>query len=114
MKRGELYYINMENSCGHELKKDRPGIIIGVNPVYRTTVTVVLCTGSYRAEAPSHIIIRSTPRVSTAMCEHIYTIDIARLKERIGELSPQELAAVEIGVASALGLDFSPREVRHE
>ena len=115
MKRGEIYYVNMDNSTGHEMKKDRPCIVLGMNPIYhKSTVTVVLCSASYRPDSPTHITVRSTPKISTAMCEHICTVDYSRVRDKFGELTPQELQAVEMGVASALGLNMYIKEAPNE
>lgn len=106
MKRGEIYWIRIPSNTGHELMKDRPGIIVSRGPITTAaTVNVVMCSASYKADAPEHITIRSTPRVSTAMCEHIYTVDRSRIEEYLGKVSEQEMQAVDMGIASALGLD---------
>lgn len=51
-----------------------------------------------------HITIRSTPVQSTALCEHIYTVDKSRLEKFVGRCTKSEMAAVDIGIISGLGL----------
>ena len=108
MKRGDIYYIeiNDEGVTGHEMMKSRPGIIVSRDDHNETaeTVQVVYCSASQHRELPEHVGIRSTPRPSTAMCEHIYTVDKSRLGSFVGHLTPQELQRLDIGIMVALGI----------
>ena len=108
MKRGDIYYIEIhdEGVTGHEMMKSRPGIIVSRDDHNETaeTVQVVYCSASQHRELPEHVGIRSTPRPSTAMCEHIYTVDKSRLGSYVGHLTPQELQRLDIGIMVALGI----------
>lgn len=42
--------------------------------------------------------------VSTALCEHIYTVDKSRLGKFVGRCTKAEIAALDIGIMSALAL----------
>lgn len=107
MKRGEIYLIRVPDGIGHEMRKDRPGIIVSkITAGMQTTVNVVLCSSSTRRELPTHVTIRSTQRVSQAMCEHILTVDISRVGPYLCEASPQEMQALDIALATALELNF--------
>lgn len=68
------------------------------------TVQVVYCSASQHQELPEHVGIRSTPRPSAAMCEHIYTVDKSRLGNFVGHLTPQELQRLDIGIMVALDI----------
>ena len=68
------------------------------------TVQVVYCSASQHRELPEHVCIRSTPRPSTAMCEHIYTVDKSRLGNFVGHLTPQEMQRLDIGIMVALDI----------
>ena len=106
MKRGDIYFIKIPYATGHEMMKDRPGIIVSRNTsAPQHTVNVVLCSSSCR-DHPSHVTVRSTQRVSQAMCEHILTVDCSRIGSYIGEATRQEMQAIDIALASTLGLDF--------
>lgn len=105
-KRGEIYYIDIPYATGHEMEKDRPGIIVSCDELNRTSpvVAVVMCSASCKHELPEHITIRSTPVQSTALCEHIYTVDKSRISRRVGRCTKAEMAAVDIGLMAGLGL----------
>ena len=113
MKRGDIYYIeiNDEGVTGHEMMKSRPGIIVSRDDHNEAaeTVQVVYCSASQHRELPEHVCIRSTPRPSTAMCEHIYTVDKSRLGNFVGHLTPQEMQRLDIGIMVALDIGGGSR-----
>lgn len=104
--RGEIYYVSVPCATGHEMQKDRPGIIVSSDALNRDspTVLVVMCSASNKRELPEHITIRQTPLPSTAMCEHIYTVDKSRLGKCLGRCTKAEMAAVDIGIMAGLEL----------
>lgn len=106
IKRGDIFYIDIPGGTGHEMLKSRPGVVISSDALNKTgtCVTVVMCSASSKRDLPGHIVIRSTPLISTAMCEHIYTIDKSRLERQMGRCSKSEMAALDIGIMSSLGL----------
>ena len=106
IKRGDIYYVAIPHATGHEMEKDRPAIVVSCDELNRTPpcVIVVMCTGAKKRELPEHITVRSTPIVSTALCEHIYTVDKSRLGKFVGRCTKAEIAALDIGIMSALAL----------
>ena len=106
IKRGDIFYVTIPYATGHEIEKDRPAIVVSCEELNRTSpcVTVVMCSASPKKELPEHITIRTTPVVSTALCEHIYTVDKSRLGKFVGRCTKAEIAALDIGIMSALAL----------
>lgn len=56
IKRGNIHYIDIPNAIGHEMMKDRPGVIISCDPMNYTSpvVSVVFLTGSRPAPRKVH------------------------------------------------------------
>lgn len=109
--RGDIFYVENPYPVGHEMAKDRPCIIVSNDTLNRgTCVTVVMCSASVdKRERPAHITVRETPIQSNALCEHIYTVDKSRLSNYIGRCTNGEMAAIDIGIMSCLGLGgYSP------
>lgn len=106
IRRGDIYYVTIPYATGHEMKKDRPAIVVSCDELNKksTCVTVVMCSTSNKRDLPEHITIRSTPVPSTAMCEHIYTVDKSRLENPCGHCTKAEMAAIDIGIMAGLGL----------
>ena len=107
IKRGDIYFTAIPCATGHEMMKDRPAIVVSCEELNETSpcVVVVMCSASNSRELPEHITVRSTPVPSTALCEHIYTVDKSRLEARCGRCTDAEMAAVEIGIMAGLGMD---------
>lgn len=106
INRGDIFYVSIPYATGHEMEKDRPGIIVSCNELNRTSpcVAVVMCTGSEKRDLPEHITIRSTPIQSTALCEHIYTVDKSRIGKFVGRCTRAEMASLDIGLMAGLSL----------
>ena len=106
INRGDIFYVTIPYATGHEIEKDRPAIVVSCEELNRTSpcVAVVMCSASPKKELPEHITIRTTPVVSTALCEHIYTVDKSRLGKFVGRCTKAEIAALDIGIMSALAL----------
>lgn len=110
IKRGNIHYIDIPNAIGHEMMKDRPGVIISCDPMNYTSpvVSVVFLTGSRPADAPYHVNVGAAASVrhgsSTALCEHIYTVDKSRVGKCMGRCSEEEMDAIDDGILMSLAL----------
>lgn len=106
VRRGDIYYITVPYHTGHETKKDRPGIIVSCNDLNKEDLiaVVVFCSSSCRNEKPEHVAVHTTPKPSTAMCEHIYTIDRSRIGTYLGRASKAEMRAIDVAMMSGLGI----------
>lgn len=105
MKRGEIYYISIPYATGCEIQKDRPAVIVGCGNAYeRNLVQVVFLTAKPKLDSPSHVTIRETPQQSTAICTQLYTVDVSRMREYLGECSAAEMRALDLALLGVLGL----------
>ena len=85
--RGEIYYIyDGNNAHGCEQQGGRPGIVVSnnINNRHSTTVEVVYCTTRQKRELPTHVMISSLRRPSTALCEQVTTVSVSRLGRYVG------------------------------
>jgi len=81
-KRGEIYYIeNSFATTGSEQRPGRPAVIVSNdnNNERSTTVEVVYLTTQPKTDLPTHVLIRSLSRESTAICEQITTVAMERI-----------------------------------
>lgn len=105
MKRGDIYVISIPYATGREMRKNRPGVIVSGGETDRLEVVqVVMCSGSNEHALGTHVRLRSTPRPSRAMCEHIYTVDLSRLGKCLGHVTEDEMAEIDRALMTALGL----------
>lgn len=106
MTRGEIYFVSIPYNTGHEIAKDRSAVIVGVpqSAYEKCVVQVVFCSAAEKPDLPEFVPITGTARPSVAMCRHVYTVDISRLKNCIGHCSTDELAAIDRELSVTFGL----------
>lgn len=106
MKRGEIYYIANPNRIGSEIRKARPGIVVSADHLNESSavVEVVFLTSQPKREETTHVVIRSTGRESTALCEQINTVAKQRVGNYLGACTPKEMAAIDEALLCSLGV----------
>ncbi len=107
MKRGEVWWVDLDPTRGSEIKKTRPAAILTVDALNRArrTVVVVPLSSSAQPRPPIVVAVPSAGPGSVAVCDQVRAVDKARLVERIGELSNADLLSLSSGVKQVLGLD---------
>ena len=77
IKRGEMFYISRGGASynGSEQHADRPAVVVSNNKNNENSnvVEVVYMTTQPKTDLPTHVTIRSTGRISTALCEQVYS-----------------------------------------
>ena len=110
IKRGDIVYVEIPYATGHEMMKDRPGVVVSNNAMNYTgqVVSLVFLTGSQQVERPYHVTVESARSArhgaSTALCEHIYTVDKSRLGKIMGRCTKEEMDAIDNGMLMSLDL----------
>lgn len=119
--RGSIWYVESGYSTGSEQRPGRPAIIVSndTNNKHSSTVEMVYLTTAPKHDLPTHVTIRSTSRVSTAICEQITTVATERIGSYCGTVTDAEMSSIEtamlisLGLAPAAGADSMP-EARSE
>ncbi|MCL2547028.1 MAG: type II toxin-antitoxin system PemK/MazF family toxin [Oscillospiraceae bacterium] len=110
IKRGEIYYADLNPVFGSEQGDTRPVLItqndIG-NKHSPTLVVVPLTTKVKKNMMPTHVLIPQSCGLeidSLALTEQIRTIDRSRLGSYIGRIGAEEQAAIDKALAVSIGL----------
>lgn len=110
IKRGEIYYADLSPVIGSEQGGVRPVLVLqnDVGNKYSPTVIAAATTSKTgKTKLPTHIELASRdnclPKDSIVLLEQIRTIDKSRLKEKIGELSPEIMSRVDNALLISLG-----------
>lgn len=113
-KRGEIYYVeNSFYTTGSEQRPGLPAVIVSndKNNAHSTTVEVVYLTTQPKADLPTHVLIRSLSRESTAICEQITTVATERIGDCKGRVTDAEMMNIEIAMLVSLDLQMgTPKE----
>lgn len=106
MKRGEVWWVNFEPAVGGEVRKQRPAVIVSNDAAnkFLNRVQVVPFTSSVGRVYPSEATVQVRGRDHKAMADQLTTVSKSRLDNRLGRLSPGDLAAVEQAIRVQLGL----------
>jgi len=111
LKRGDVYYADLNPVVGSEQGGVRPVLIIqnDIGNKYSPTIIVAAITSKInKAQLPTHVEISedesSLERDSVILLEQIRTIDKKRLKSEVANLSDNILERVDTALGISLGL----------
>lgn len=111
VRRGEIFYANLNPVLGSEQGGLRPVLIIqnDIGNTYSPTTIVAAITSKIkRAKLPTHIEISAAQykleKDSVILLEQLRTIDKQRLKERIARLDDRTMESVNEAINISLGL----------
>lgn len=113
IKRGDIYYAELNPVIGSEQGGTRPVLIISNDIGNRHSPTVIVAAITSRvhtkAKLPTHTATRDFEGLnkdSIILLEQIRTIDKKRLQEYIGMLSESEMARVDKALAISVSLNI--------
>ena len=106
MKRGEVWWVSFDPSLGGEIRKTRPAVIVSNNAANRNLNRLQVVPVSSKTDRlyPCEAYLTLNGQISKAMADQITTVSKQRLRERIGILSPEDMAAVDRVIRLQLAL----------
>ena len=96
-KQGDIVYVDLDPTKGHEQRGTRPAIVISNNVFNERTKMVVLCPiTSNTKDFPTHYILEDSKKiVGAVLCEHIRSMDYETRKIRfVEEANENDLLSV--------------------
>lgn len=111
VKRGEIYFAQLNPVIGSEQGGIRPVLIVQNdigNQYSPTTIILAITSQINKAKLPTHVELKAKDygleRDSVILAEQVRTIDKSRLKQRIAVLKPETMLRVDQALAISLGL----------
>ncbi|HEY8463781.1 MAG TPA: type II toxin-antitoxin system PemK/MazF family toxin [Bacillota bacterium] len=111
VRRGDIFYANLNPVLGSEQGGQRPVLIIqnDVGNMYSpTTIVAAITSRIKRAKLPTHIELNAAhanlEKDSVVLLEQLRTIDKQRLMEKITHLDEETMAKVDRAIETSLGL----------
>ena len=114
MKRGEIYWAELRPRSGSEQQGTRPVVVISHDVFNQSTrwasiIVVPLSTSSAQAKRGLTAVLLpqgagGLAKESVAICHQVTTLDRAKLKSKIGDLTVRELEQIEEGLKAAMDL----------
>lgn len=111
IKRGELYFADLNPVCGSEQGGCRPVLIVQNdtgNTYSPTTIVAAVTSSRTKTKLPTHVSISPDclEKESIVLLEQIRTIDRRRLAEYIGRLGDANMDKVDRAIEVSFGLNY--------
>ena len=111
IRRGEIFYAELNPVIGSEQGGTRPVLVIQNdigNQYSPTTIVVAITSQISKAKLPTHVEVKAKrsglERDSVILTEQIRTIDKSRLKEKVANLDEEVMLRVDEAIEISLGL----------
>ena len=111
MKRGDIYFANLDPTIGKEIKKKRPALIISNNASNNVSeiVTIIPLTSNTKKVFPFEVLLETKytglKKTSKAQCHQIRAISKLRLeKNRAGIVNDDNIERIEHALKLHLNL----------
>jgi mRNA interferase MazF len=115
IRRGDIFYANLNPVLGSEQGGQRPVLIIqnDVGNMYSpTTIVAAITSRIKRAKLPTHIELCASrfhlEKDSVILLEQLRTVDKQRLMEKITQLDEETMIKVDQAIEISLGLKDLP------
>ena len=111
IKKGDIFFADLNQSLGSEQSGSRPVLVIQNNRgnKYSPTIITAPMTSHRKNNLPTHVIIKSNEcqglkKDSVVLLEQIRTLDKRRLKFKLGSIGPNLISQVDKALGVSLGL----------
>ena len=115
IKRGDIYYADLSPVVGSEQGGVRPVLIVQNdvgNKFSPTVIAAAITSQKYKTNLPTHIQVYANDcglaKDSIVLLEQVRTLDKRRLRERMGNLAPDDMNRINRALSVSFGL--GPRE----
>ncbi len=106
LKRGDVYWVNLDPVQGSEIRKMRPCVVVGATPINqaRRTVIIVPLSTAGKPRPPIVVPVTCLGKQAAAVCDQIRAVDKARFVKEAGSLSKEDMAALDAGLRQVLSI----------
>jgi mRNA interferase MazF len=113
--RGEVYWLASRGTHGREQSGRRPAVVIQNdrgNESSESTIVALMTSRVPSRPYPMHVVVASDETGldgdSTVLLEQLQTVDVRRLRQRVGMLSPGSMEQIDRAIHRSLGIIFCP------
>ena len=104
MTRGDVYRVRLPAGRGHEQRGSRYGVIVQADALLGLSTTLIAPTSRSAAAATFRPEVNVGGDVTRVLVEQLRAVDLDRLDQHVGRLTPQEQQAIDEALELVLGL----------
>lgn len=104
MLRGDVYRLKLTKGMGHEQHGERYGVVVQADELLPRSVVLVAPTSRSARSASFRPEINVVDETTRVLVEQLGAVDVGRLGDLAGHLSPEELWGIDDALAIVLGL----------
>lgn len=109
VRRGEIYSAQLDPAIGHEQRGMRPVLVIQNDTGNQNSGTTIVAaiTSRGKPHIPTHVLLYGATGVSDGSCvmlEQIRTLDVSRIRQRLGRVSAAQMRSIDMALAVSLGI----------
>ena len=110
LKRGEIYWVDLDPVRGSEIRKTRPCLIISnneQNEISRRVMVIPLTTSQKLPLVPFHVSLVFQNKLAKILPEQTRVADKSRIKGKcLGRITAETIGEVERAINLVLGMKF--------
>jgi mRNA interferase MazF len=89
VKRFDVYLVNIDPTVGHEIKKNRPCLVISPDELNRNISTVIVAPMTTKGRNyPTRVSCTFNDKKGQILLEQMRAVDKTRLVKRLGKVGP--------------------------
>ncbi len=105
MQRGDVLTLRLPKGVGHEQHGRRYGVVVQSDALLPRSVVLLAPTSRSARPASFRPEIEIDGERTRVLVEHVGAVDVRRLGNLVGRLSPEEQWAVDAALLTVLGLN---------
>ena len=108
IKRGEIYWVNLDDARGYETKNIRPCLVVSNDTQNQIGKRIMIAplTSNIKKWYPFEVVIKKLK--SKVMLDQVRVITIGRLGKRASWLIKEEMEMIDLALHIALGIKICP------
>jgi len=108
IKRGEIYWVNLDDVEGYETKNIRPCLVVSNDIQNRIGKRIMIAplTSNIKKQYPFEVVVRKLK--SKVMLDQVRVITISKLGKRASWLIKEEIEKVDLALHISLGIKICP------
>ncbi|WP_420437012.1 type II toxin-antitoxin system PemK/MazF family toxin [Candidatus Poriferisodalis sp.] len=104
MRRGEIHELRLPKGLGHEQQGRRYGVVVQSDALLPRSVVLVAPTSTSARAASFRPTVDIAGKSTRVLVEQLGAVDVSRLGDVVGHLTPEEQWGVDVALATVLDL----------